>query len=264
MRLIAYLAAMAACSIVLTARCPAMSAEEDAAASTPEKQSDAVEPVQVLLEATIIRVESYKEPRAETVSSILDRILNAPSAEKQGPASTAYSSNGSPKQIAGEINPFGVAFIDGGGVEFTRAVESLAEVKVLANPRLLILDKQRAEIHLGNSCMRVRPYVLSDGTIRLETHVKCSTTEDPNTVTTTQITSNLIVPNGNTAIIGTLTDVETTTTDKSPSANSMAKKELLITLTPRPWKPGSPLAASVSHPGDFTKRMAEAAHSQNN
>lgn len=259
MRLLAYWVVMAACSTILTTRCSAVLAADNTTTSPPEKQSDAVEKAQVLIEATIIRVESYKEPTAETISSILVRALNAQPARKQGPASVlADASNIAASGLSDQIKPLGVAFVDSGTDEFVRTIEKLAEINVLAAPRLLVLNKQRAEIQLDNSGIRVRPHVSPEGMIRLETRLECrKRNEDPIAVTT-----DILIPNGNTAIFSTLSDPAAT--KKSRSASSPEKKELLVTLRANIWKPGTPLATNRSHQGNFTKRILEVARSKYN
>ena len=85
-------------------------------------------------------------------------------------------------------------WVGGSTTGFIQALETLGETKVLAAPRLLVLNKQRAEVHLGDQLgyvtstqtqtsttetvnfmptgtqLRLRPFVSSDGMIRMEIH----------------------------------------------------------------------------------------------
>jgi type IV pilus assembly protein PilQ len=115
---------------------------------------------------------------------------------------------------------------------FIRALETVTDVSVLANPKLLVMNKQRGEVMAGNrdgyltttitetaatqtvefietgTQLIVRPYVSSDGYVRLEIHPKDSTggvtAEQLPFEQTTEATSNVIVKDGHTIVIGGL------------------------------------------------------------
>lgn len=166
---------------------------------------------------------------------------------------------------------------------FIKALEGMGDIKVLACPRLLVLNKQRAEIQLGDrlgyktstqtqtstvekvefleigTLLRIRPFISSDGMIRMEIHPERSSghldLNDVPQTNTAQVTSNIMVPNGTTIIIGGLMDNEIQMEyeglpflSRLPWIGSLfretittrKKKELIVILTPRIWRPETP------------------------
>jgi type IV pilus assembly protein PilQ len=126
-------------------------------------------------------------------------------------------------------------FLDGSLGAFLSALETIGDANVIAAPRLLCLNKQRAEIHIGREVgyvsttvtenaatetveflevgtqLRLRPYISDDGMIRLEVHPELSTgdVEVREGVTipdkdVTQVTTNVMIRDGRTVIIGGL------------------------------------------------------------
>jgi hypothetical protein len=119
-----------------------------------------------------------------------------------------------------------------------RALESITDIVVLANPKLLVMNKQRGEVMVGNkdgyltttvtettatqtvefletgTQLIVRPYIASDGYVRLEIHPEDSTgglTADQLPFEqTTECTSNVLVKDGHTIVIGGLFRERTT------------------------------------------------------
>lgn len=119
-----------------------------------------------------------------------------------------------------------------------RALESITDVVVLANPKLLVMNKQRGEVMVGNkdgyltttitetaatqtvefletgTQLVVRPYIASDGYIRLEIHPEDSigglTADQLPFEQTTECTSNVLVKDGHTIVIGGLFRERTT------------------------------------------------------
>ena len=90
-------------------------------------------------------------------------------------------------------------FIDKNVSGFIRAIETMNKVNILASPRVLVLNKQRAEIQIGQrlgyrntvvnltsslqtvqflsvgTLLNLRPFVSQDGMIRMEIHPEKST-----------------------------------------------------------------------------------------
>jgi type IV pilus assembly protein PilQ len=118
---------------------------------------------------------------------------------------------------------------------FIRALESVTDVTVMANPKLLVVNKQRGEIMIGNrdgyitttitetaatetvqfletgTRLLVRPYIGRDGWIRMDIHPEDSSgqvetvgTQALPSETTTETTSNIMVRDGHTIVIGGL------------------------------------------------------------
>jgi type IV pilus assembly protein PilQ len=115
---------------------------------------------------------------------------------------------------------------------FVSALEQATNATVLANPKVLALDKQRGEVIVGNEFgyltttttattstqtveflqtgtrLLFRPYVGADGDIRMEIHPEDSSgglnSANLPFKTTTEVTSNVLVKDGNTIVIGGL------------------------------------------------------------
>lgn len=114
---------------------------------------------------------------------------------------------------------------------FITALETVTDVTVLANPKLLVVNKQRGEVMIGRrdgyltttvtettatqtvefletgTLLIVRPFVAKDRHIRLEVHPEDSDGSVDNSLpseTTTEVTSNVLVRDGHTIIIGGL------------------------------------------------------------
>lgn len=128
-----------------------------------------------------------------------------------------------------------VAFLDSNLAAFIDCLEKVGETHVISSPRLMCLNKQRAEIHIGEergyvsttvtetaatqsveflevgTQLRLRPYISNDGMIRLEIHPELSTgtVEVTDNFTlprknVTQVTTNVMVRDGATLVIGGL------------------------------------------------------------
>ncbi len=128
-----------------------------------------------------------------------------------------------------------VAFLDGSVSSFVTALQQVRDTNVIAAPRLLVLNKHRAEIQIGKeqgyvsttvtetaatqsvdfldtgTLLRIRPFVLGDKMIRLEVHPELSDGEVRELAgftvpqkDITQVTTNILVPHGATVVIGGL------------------------------------------------------------
>ena len=113
-----------------------------------------------------------------------------------------------------------------------RAVEQVSDVTILANPKILAVNKQLGQVYIGEKIgyesqttvedgastsevsfldtgtkLSFRPYISVDGYIRLDIHAKNSTESDSGTViseTSTELVSNIMVKDGQTIVIGGL------------------------------------------------------------
>ena len=147
---------------------------------------------------------------------------------------------------------------------------------MLASPRVLVLNKQRAEIQLGQrlgyrntvtnltsslqtvqflsvgTLLTLRPYVSSDGMVRLEIHPERSSgaldSQGIPQTNTSELTTNILVPDGSTIAIGGLIDKSTNVSQEGVLGLSTLpivgplfrnrniqeqKTELIVLLTPR-------------------------------
>jgi type IV pilus secretin PilQ/predicted competence protein len=168
------------------------------------------------------------------------------------------------------------------GTAFIKALERIGEVDVLASPRLLVLNKQPAELQLGErlgystlsqsivsttqqiqfldvgTLLRVRPFVSKDGMVRLEVHPERSRgaiVDGIPQASTQEVTTNVMVPDGATLVIGGLMDQEVELHQQGfpglsrlPVVGALfrvretrcVKKELIVLLTTRIWNPHDP------------------------
>jgi len=170
-------------------------------------------------------------------------------------------------------------FLDSNLGAFLNALESVGDTNVIATPRLMVLNKHRAEILIGEELgyvsttmtetsstqsveflevgaqLRLRPFISSDGLIRMEIHPELSTgsveVEENFTLPnkeTTQVTTNIMVRDGCTLVIGGLMREEMQTTSKQvplfgslplvgPAFQSknetLQRREILVLITPR-------------------------------
>jgi type IV pilus assembly protein PilQ len=190
---------------------------------------------------------------------------------------------GSPVEGLGDVSftdgglKFG--FLDSTLGAFVSALETIGDVNVVATPRVLCVNKQRAEILIGSqkgyvnstttetattqtveflevgTQLRLRPFISSDGLIRMEIHPELSTgavnllggfTLPEKDVT--QVTTNIMVRDGCTVIIGGLMREDLTqTTSRVPLLGSTPgigflfrtkketseRHELIVLVTPR-------------------------------
>ncbi|MFH1921273.1 MAG: secretin and TonB N-terminal domain-containing protein [Planctomycetota bacterium] len=170
-------------------------------------------------------------------------------------------------------------FLDSSLGAFIEALESIGDTNVVATPRLVVVNKHRAEILIGEELgyvsttmtetstsqsveflevgaqLRLRPFISSDGLIRMEVHPELSTgsvdTSNPNFTLpnkeTTQVTTNVMVRDGCTVVIGGLMRDELETTAKQVpffgslpvvgvafrSRNeTLKRREILVLITP--------------------------------
>jgi type IV pilus secretin PilQ/predicted competence protein len=256
-----------------------------------------VQPPQVLIEAVILSVRLRDAQELGVNFSIVDnlerlavvsgngRAINNAAGFSPAQVLAANVTRPGPGQLVpGYLNPlqglkFG--FISNNVTGFIRAVEAFNKVNILASPRILVLNKQRAEIQLGQrlgfrntvtnltsslqtveflsvgTLLALRPYVSNDGMIRLEVHPEKSTgaldSQGIPQTNTSELTTNILVPDGATIVIGGLIDDEDTVAEEgTPGLNRLpvvgalfrgrvtttTKNELIVLLTPRVLRRG--------------------------
>lgn len=186
-----------------------------------------IKPQQVAIEAMILSVKLDDENRFG-VDFQLFRDQNNVRLVSGSPLANLAQFN-----LNGEGLRFG--FLDASTALFINALETIGETNVVASPRVLCLNKQRAEILIGaqlgyvsttvtenaatqaieflevGTQLRIRPHIYSDGQIRLEVHPELSTGTvkviDNFTLPdkeVTQVTTNVMCQDGGTVIIGGL------------------------------------------------------------
>jgi len=168
-------------------------------------------------------------------------------------------------------------FIQGDVSGFIRALETIADVNLVAAPQLRVLNKQKAEMIIGerlsyktlafNGTQTIenvqfldagtklifRPFISPDGMVRLEVHPERSkatineTTGLPNSETT-EVTTNVMVRDGTTVVLGGLISEESSETiERVPflgaipvigtafrnKSERVQRNELIVLITPR-------------------------------
>ena len=140
-----------------------------------------------------------------------------------------------PTGFASASNGAKFGFVANNVTGFIQALETIGSTKILASPRILVLNKQRAEIQLGQrlgfqtfsqnftstiqqvqflntgTLLRIRPFISEDGMIRMEIHPERSSGSVSNNIpnqNTAELTTNVMVPDGATLVIGGLMEDE--------------------------------------------------------
>ncbi len=230
-----------------------------------------IKPQQLLIEATLLRADLTEDNALGIDITSLGGGITLPNLD----TSITYNTD-----FTGGVSEGGLSMtVTGGRAEFLiRAIEGVTDVTVMANPKLLVLNKQRGEVLIGNregyltttvtetsqvqtveflevgTRLVVRPYIGKDGNIRMEIHPENSS-GSVNQIgsfvlpseTTTEVTSNVMVRDGHTVVIGGLFR-ETTTVGRSQvplvgnvpivgslfrrTSDSVRREEVIILLTP--------------------------------
>jgi type IV pilus assembly protein PilQ len=204
-----------------------------------------VRPRQVLIEATIMRAQLRDNNELGIDFNIVCGIdfegINATSIGGTnltlGPVPPEQFNNGlisTNTDFAGTVNAGGWTFgvIKNNIAVFIRALEQVTDATVMANPKVLALNKQRGEIIVGRrdgyltttvtetaavqtvefletgTQLLFRPFIGDDGWVRMEIHPEDSsgglTSANLPFEETTEVTANIMVRDGHTILIGGL------------------------------------------------------------
>jgi type IV pilus assembly protein PilQ len=212
-------------------------------------------PDQVIIEAVILSAKLNEDNALGVDFSALSGVDFSKLSTATDPADLQGLTTGSltnAKSPAYQVHTGTTAGVGAGGLSlgffsnnisvFVRALETVTDVTVVANPKLLILNKQRGEVLIGSSQgypatitqtetantqsisfldtgtkLLVRPFIAKDGFIRMEIHPEESTGTTStvgNQVVpskkTVEATSNVLVRDGHTIVIGGLFRESTT------------------------------------------------------
>jgi len=208
-----------------------------------------VRPKQVLIEATILSVGLTEETALgidwNTLNGVtIGTIANIGQGIADGVATSGFAAATKTTDFSGGLS----AGITSDHVAvFIRAVESVGDVTVLANPKILAVNKQLGQVYIGKKYAYVsqttlsqeggasteqvsfletgtklsfRPYIGNDGYIRMDIHPKDSSATlrgDLPDETSAEVATNIIVKDGQTIVIGGLfRDVITTNKAQVP------------------------------------------------
>ena len=256
------------------------------------------QPIQVLIEAVILEVRLQKSTDLGVNFAVLDGAQDVLTLVGNGAAINAGAGfdptsvltaagqvvGSTANGFAENVHGLKFGFVDKDVTGFIRALSTVGTTNILACPRLLVLNKQRAELIIGDRIgyktlaitetstvekveflnvgtqLRLRPYVANDGIIRMEIHPERSSGSIENGVprtTTSEVTTNVMVPDGSTIVIGGLMEDEVQLLQSGiPVLSDLpwigalfrrrtsitTKKELIVLLTPRTWNPEAPWA----------------------
>ena len=260
-----------------------------------------VRPVQVLIEAVIISVDLEHDTELGVNFALTDNLANLLGTVGTGTAingnvgfnpTTLLSATGQLAQSAttdaqgftSATNGVKFGFVANNVTGFVRALETIGSTKILASPRILVLNKQRADIQLGQrlgfqtlsqnftstiqqvqflntgTLLRLRPFVSDDGMVRMEIHPERSSGSVVNNIpnqTTAELTTNVMVPDGATLVIGGLMEDEDDFQMQGlPGLSRLpvlgflfgarqkteGRRELVVLLTPHVWSPDVAMA----------------------
>ena len=204
-----------------------------------------VRPRQVLVEATILRAE-LKDDNALGIDFT---VVGGVDLEKMGSVSNAiqdialgqlpqdryerFNSNVT-TDFAGNVPPGGVTIgiVKDNVATFIRALEEVTDTTVLANPKVLALNKQKGQVIVGRrdgyltttvtetqavqtvqfletgTQLIFRPFIAEDGYVRVELHPEDSvgfvSAQGLPSEQTTEVTTNVVIRDGETILIGGL------------------------------------------------------------
>jgi len=201
------------------------------------------------------------------------QILNSSSGIPGGGSSSIVPAMG---QFIANAAGLKYGFLRGDVSGFIQALEKLSDTNLIASPHLRVLNKQRAELIIGEKLgfktttfqnnqaienikfldvgtkLVLRPFIAPDGLVRLEIHPERSSGSiDDNGVPqtkTTEVTTNVMVRDGSTIVIGGLIDEEIIqTNDRVPflgaipligkafgnKREQIIRNELIVLITPR-------------------------------
>ncbi len=201
-------------------------------------------PRQVLIEATILRA-TLNEDNAygidftllggvdfQTVGSVSDAAANVRTGQLPIEDFEDTSANLSTNLIGDITRGFTFGIIRNNVAAFLRALEDVTDVTIMANPKILALNRQEAEVIVGRrdgyitttvtetaavqkiefletgTQVRLRPHINDDGSVRIAVHPKDSngglTVSNLPFEETTEAKADILVNDGHTVLIGGL------------------------------------------------------------
>ncbi len=245
-----------------------------------------IRPLQVLIEATILSATLTEEMQFGIDINMAGGVaIDGTLADASASTPVAQLMEGIP---GANIETAGFASAGANGLRFgitsgdisafINAIETVTDVTVLANPKILALNKQVGTVFVGQKLgyrsstslssegvategtveflnsgtkLSFRPYIADDGYIRMDIYPKDSSASLNNdgvpTETTAELTTNIMVKDGQTVVIGGLfRDDITTTRSQVPllgdipligalfrgTTDTNVRKEVIVLITP--------------------------------
>lgn len=189
-----------------------------------------IRPRQVLIEATVLSVTLTEDTQFGINWQTLHGTISGLSSISRG-ASDFFKSEGT-SQVT-KSGGLTVGFAHDNIAGFIRAVEEVSDVTILANPKILAVNKQLGQVYIGKKLgyqsqttqtetsttqqvsfldtgtkLSFRPYIGNDGYIRMDIHPKDSSGDlKANNIpdeTSAELVTNIMVKDGETIVIGGL------------------------------------------------------------
>jgi len=249
-----------------------------------------VPPLQVVIEAMILNVTLNDDMRFGVNFAMLSgnnknllvdgngQVLNSSSGFPGSGSSSIVPPTG---QFVADLAGLKYGFLHGDISGFIEALEDITETNLIASPQLRALNKQKAELIIGDRIsystvtqngttsiqnvnfldsgivLNLRPFITPDGQIRMEIHPeRSSATINSSTnlpdLKTTEVTTNVMVRDGNTVVIGGLIEERVSDTkNQVPLLGAIpvignafrhqreitTRSELIVLITPRIVRP---------------------------
>lgn len=204
-----------------------------------------VKPKQVLIEATILSATLTEGMQFgidwQTLTTVIDDLTDITQGASDYFKSAGTSANVGSSSLTGGMT---IGFVHDDVAGFIRAVEEVTDVTILANPKILAVNKQLGQVYIGKKVayqsqttqtqtstteqvqfidtgtkLSFRPFICDDGYIRMDIHPKDSSatlrTSGEVTLpdeTSAELVTNIIVKDGQTIVIGGLFRNKVTTT----------------------------------------------------
>jgi type IV pilus assembly protein PilQ len=199
-----------------------------------------VKPKQILIEATILSATLTEDMDIGIDWQTLKGSFTALSSIQHDSPSYFTFAGSSVVAAAATAGGLTVGFPFDDVAAFIRALETVTEVTVLANPKILAVNKQVGQVYIGTKLgyklttttelssteettfldtgtkLSFRPFICDDGYIRMDIHSKDSSGElnsqNVPDETSAELVSNIMVKDGQTVVIGGLFRDKITTT----------------------------------------------------
>lgn len=204
-----------------------------------------IRPQQILIEATILSATLTEDTQFGVDWQLLLGNANAAGQSFIGGSADDFISSKGLSQVT-KTGGFAIGFAHDNIASIIKAVETVSDVTILANPKILAVNKQLGQVYIGTKLgyessvtteagagtqltsqvdfldtgtkLSFRAYIGNDGYIRMDIHPKDSSgTLKENNIpdeTSAELLSNIIVKDGETVVIGGLFR-DTTTSNKT-------------------------------------------------
>ncbi|WP_197995609.1 secretin and TonB N-terminal domain-containing protein [Gimesia algae] len=268
-----------------------------------------IPPMQVVIEAMILSISLNDDMKFGVNFAMLSG--NNKNLLVDGNGNTLNNSSGFPGSGSSSIVPptgqfvadlagLKYGFLHGDISGFIEALEDVAETNLIASPQLRALNKQKAELIIGDRTsystvtqngntsiqnvnfldsgivLNLRPFITPDGQIRMEVHPERSSASiNPSTnlpdLKTTEVTTNVMVRDGHTVVIGGLIEERTSDTrNQVPFLGAIPvignafrqqreitnRTELIVLITPRIVRPEAAQAEGEMLKYEGAERLA--------